>query len=139
VRISALLTERNDLPDLHAMQRLFEIVKPRSPWPQALHDKFDPDRPFRAFGSAVRWAMNIGRAPQPSSKHDLSYWHDCCRNWLRARNCIASDLDANVLVLACLATGVSYSWVMAESEPFGSWALPSMAVRLLRLMHGGES
>jgi hypothetical protein len=122
------------LPDLKQMQRLFSIVRPRSPWPSALADRFDPDRPFRAFGSAFRWAANMRRIPQPDSKRALSYWCDGCRLWLRERNCVASDLDANALVLAILAQGdVGYTpadpgrgwvWELALHEHVGRRADP---------------
>jgi hypothetical protein len=49
-------------------------------------------------------------AGAPNGKVALSFWADACRLWLRARNCVASDLDANALVLACLAAGdVAYT------------------------------
>jgi hypothetical protein len=119
VRILQLNDERSDgLPNLKEMQRLFAIVKPHSPWPSALADRFDPDRPFRAFGSAFRWAANMRRIPQPDSKRALSYWADGCRLWLRERNCVASDLDANALVLAILAQGdVAYT----PADPTRGW------------------
>jgi hypothetical protein len=120
------------LPDLKQTQRLFSIVKPHSPWPSALADRFDSDRPFRAFGSAFRWAANMRRVPQPDSKRALSYWCDGCRLWLRERNCVASDLDANALVLAILAQGdVAYTsadpqmgwvWELALNEYVGGRA-----------------
>jgi hypothetical protein len=106
VRVVPLLTERTEgMPDLTQMIKLFQSVKPHSPWPQTLVNKFDEQRPFRAFASAFRWVQNAGRTPQPNSKVALSYWTDTCRLWLRARNCVGSDLDANALVLACLAAG----------------------------------
>jgi hypothetical protein len=119
VRIVQLNNEiTSGLPDLKQMQRLFSIVKPHSPWPSALADRFDPDRPFRAFGSAFRWAANMRRIPQPDSKRALSYWCDGCRLWLRERNCVASDLDANALVLAILAQGdVKYT----QADPQMGW------------------
>jgi hypothetical protein len=97
------LTERADGPDLKQMQKLFDIVRPLAPWP--LNNKYDEQRPFRGFASAFRWVQNVGRTPQPNGKVALSFWVDTCRLWLRARNCVASDLDANALVLACLASG----------------------------------
>jgi hypothetical protein len=106
VRVVPILTERQDsLPDLKQMQRLFSTVKVHSPWPQTLVNRFDENKPFRAFGSAFRWLQNVGRAPQPNGKVALSYWTDTCRLWLRARNCVGSDLDANSLVLAAFACG----------------------------------
>jgi hypothetical protein len=129
------------LPDLKQMQRLFGIIKPRSPWPSALADRFDPDRPFRAFGSAFRWAANMRRIPQLDSKRALSYWCDGCRLWLRERNCVASDLDANALVLAILAQGdVSYTpansslgcvWELALHNDVGRKADPDAWKRVL--------
>jgi hypothetical protein len=119
VRIMQVLDERTDnLPDLKQMSRLFSIVKPHSPWPQTLINKFDEQKPFRAFASAFRWVQNVGRTERPNPKFALSYWTDTCRMWLRARNCVGSDLDANGLVLACLASG---------DVPYAS-ANPSMGV-----------
>jgi hypothetical protein len=52
----------------------------------------------------------VGRTERPNGKVALSYWLDTCWMWLRARNCVASDLDASALVLACYAAGdVVYS------------------------------
>jgi hypothetical protein len=119
VRVLQLNNEiTSGLPDLKQMQRLFSIVKPHSPWPSALADRFDSDRPFRAFGSAFRWAANMRRIPQPDSKRALSYWCDGCRLWLRDRNCVASDLDANALVLSILAQG---DVVYTPADPARGW------------------
>jgi hypothetical protein len=118
VRITAVLDERGGLPALEEMTRLFAIVKPFSPWPQALVCKFDEERPFRAFASAFRWVQNVGRTERPNGKVALSYWADTCRLWLRARNCVASDLDANSLVLACLAAG---DVVYTPADPTRGW------------------
>jgi hypothetical protein len=93
------------LPDLKQTEKLFAIVKPHSPWPQTLHDKFDEFRPLRAFSSAFRWVQNVGRTERPNGKFALNFWCDTCRLWLRSRNSVGSDLDANALVLACLAAG----------------------------------
>jgi hypothetical protein len=74
VRVVELLPERTDsLPTLREMERLFTIVKQHSPWPQALNDRFDEHRPFRAFSSAFRWLQNVGRAERPNGKVALSY------------------------------------------------------------------
>jgi hypothetical protein len=105
VRVLQVLDERTDLPNLKEMQRLFSIVKPHSPWPQALVDKYDENRPFRAFSMAFRWVQNMGRTKRPNGKVALSYWLDTCWMWLRARNCVASDVDANALILAVYAAG----------------------------------
>lgn len=104
VRVLHVLDERSDLPDLKQMQKLFAVVKPHSR-PQALNDKFDPDRPFRAFSSTFRWLQNMGRTERPNGKVALSFWLDTCRTWLRARNCMTGDLDVNALVLAVFAAG----------------------------------
>jgi hypothetical protein len=119
VRIIELLHERNDgMPTLREMERLFTIVKPHSPWPQALNDRFDEHRPFRAFSSAFRWAMNVGRTERPNGKVALSFWADTCRLWLRSRNSVGSDLDANGLVLAVLACGdIAYT----PADPVRGW------------------
>jgi hypothetical protein len=111
VRVVPLLHECVDgMPSLREMERLFTIVKQHSPWPQALNDRFDEHRPFRAFSSAFRWVQNVGRAERPNGKVALSFWADTCRLWLRSRNSVGSDLDANALVLACLAAGdVAYT------------------------------
>jgi hypothetical protein len=105
VRILQLLDERRDLPSLKEMERLHARVKPLSPWPMALTDRYDEHRPFRGFSSAFRWLQNVGRTPQSNGKVALSFWADCCRIWLRARNCVGSDVDANALILAVLAAG----------------------------------
>jgi hypothetical protein len=142
VRIVQINDERTDgLPNLKEMQKLFSIVRPHSPWPSALADRFDEERPFRAFGSAFRWAANMRRIPQPDSKRALSYWCDGCRLWLRERNCVASDLDANALVLAVLAQGdVAYTasnpqmgwvWELGLHEHTGRRAAPDSWRRVL--------
>jgi hypothetical protein len=119
VRIVQLNNEiTSGLPDLKQMQRLFSIVKPHSPWPQALNDKYDPDRPFRAFSSAFRWLQNVGRTERPNGKVALSFWADTCRLWLRARNSVGSDLDANGIVLAVLACG---DIVYTPADPTRGW------------------
>ena len=123
VRIVPILTERQDnLPDLKQMQRLFTIVKPHSPWPQALVNRFDEHKPFRAFASTFRWLQNVGRTAQPNSKVALSFWADTCRMWLRARNCVASDLDANALILAVYASG-DVAYVRANGALGHVWEL----------------
>jgi hypothetical protein len=105
VRVVPLLIERNDMPTLREMEKLYSAVKALSPWPQTLVDRFDDSRPFRGFASCFRWLANMPRADRPNGKVALSYWMDVCRGWLRARNSVASDLDANALVLAVLASG----------------------------------
>jgi hypothetical protein len=142
VSVTAVLDERSDLPDLKQMQKLFAIVKPLSPWPSALHDRFDEHRPFRAFSSTLRWMMNVPRADRPNGKVALSYWLDVARGWLRARNSVASDLDANALILAVLASGdVAYCpanhqlgavWELGLVEFGGRPASPDGWKRILR-------
>jgi hypothetical protein len=105
LRIVPVLDERFDLPNLKEMERLFAAVRNLSPWPQTLVDRFDDNRPFRGFSSAFRWLANVPRTDRPNGKVALSYWMDVCRGWLRARNSVASDLDANALILAVLASG----------------------------------
>jgi hypothetical protein len=106
VRILHVLNERTDgMPDLRQTEKLFSIVKPLSPWRQALHDKFDEHRPFRAFSSCFRWLANVPRTDRPNGRVALSYWNDTCRTWLRARNSVASDLDLNAMILAVFAAG----------------------------------
>jgi hypothetical protein len=118
VRIVEVLNERSDLPDLKQMTRLFNIVKQHSPWPQTLVDRFDETRPFRAFCAAFRWVMNTQRLDRPNGRVALSYWADTCRMWLRARNSVGSDVDANSIILACLAAGdVAYS----PADPTRGW------------------
>jgi hypothetical protein len=68
VRILQVLDERSDLPNLREMERLYAAVRNLSPWPQALVDKFDENRPFRAFSSTFRWLLNKPRADQPNPK-----------------------------------------------------------------------
>jgi hypothetical protein len=131
VRISTLLTERTDLPNLKEMERLFEIVKRHAPWPQAMRGRFsDEGQPFRSFCSAFRWIMNKGRVEHPNNKIDLSYWIDEARVWLRSRNSLASDLDANGLVLAALACG-DVAYVVGDGRLGTVWEL-SLA------QHGGR-
>jgi hypothetical protein len=105
VRIIEILSERGDGPNLKEMERLYAKVKPLSPWPSALTDKYDEHRPFRGFSSAFRWVMNMGRLDRPNGKVALGYFLDGCRDWLRARNSVGSDLDANGLILAVYAAG----------------------------------
>lgn len=106
VSITAVNAERvSGMPDLKQVQRLFNVVRPLSPWPQALNDRFDEHRPFRSFSSSFRWVMNMPRTERPNGKVALSYWIDVCRTWLRVRNSVASDVDTNGLVLACFAAG----------------------------------
>jgi hypothetical protein len=112
VRVVELLPERTDsLPTLREMERLFTIVKQHSPWPQALYDRFDEHRPFRAFSSAFRWLQNVGRAERPNGKVALSYWADTCRMWLRARNSIGERDRARMprMRRCCVHAGGPYS------------------------------
>ena len=105
VRIVPLLAEPSSLPNLKEMEKLFNCVKSLSPWPEALHDRYDETRPLRGFGSAFRWVQSMPRSDRPNGKVALSFWTDCCKNWLRDRNCMTSDLSVNGLVLACFAAG----------------------------------
>jgi hypothetical protein len=119
VRIVPLLHERTDgMPTLKEMERLFTIVKSHSPWPQALNDRFDEHRPFRAFSSAFRWLQNVGRTERPNGRVALSFWADTCRLWLRARNSVGSDLDGNALILAVFASG---DIVYTPADPARGW------------------
>lgn len=146
VRITAVLEERGDLPNLREMEKLFTSVKALSPWPSALVDRFDEHRPFRAFSATFRWLANKGRTEFPNPKFALNYWLDDCRAWLRARNCVASDVDANALILATYAQGdVRYVpangmlgnvWELALAEHVGRKASPD-AWRVV--MAGGAS
>jgi hypothetical protein len=54
VRIVEVLDERRDLPSLREMLKLFAIVKPRSPWPQAtISDRrSDVNRPSIGWNGA---------------------------------------------------------------------------------------
>jgi hypothetical protein len=106
VRIGPVLAERVDgMPDLREMERLYAAVRNLSPWPQALVDRYDDGRPFRAFSVSFRWLMNVPRADRPNGKVALSYWLETCRAWLRARNAMTADLNANALILATFAVG----------------------------------
>jgi hypothetical protein len=145
VRIVPLLTERSDLPTLREMEKLYSAVKALSPWPSALTDRFDDSRPFRGFTSAFRWLANVPRTDRPNGKVALSYWMDVCRGWLRARNSVASDLDANALILAVLASDVAYCpanpqlgvvWELGLVEFGGKPASPDAWRRILT---GGAS
>jgi hypothetical protein len=103
VTISQVITETTIGPSLQEARKLFTIVKPLAPW--KLDDRYDEDRPFRAFCAALRWAQNVGRADEPNSKVALSFWLDHARNWLRARNAVGGEIDANVLIMAVMASG----------------------------------
>ena len=105
VRVITLLPEPSDLPNLREMEKLYAAVRGLSPWPEALVDRYDDGRPFRGFSSALRWVQSMPRAERPNGRVAMSYWIDCCKNWLRDRNCMASDLSVNGLVLACFAAG----------------------------------
>jgi hypothetical protein len=142
VRIVPVLDETRVLPDLKQMQKLFGIVRNLSPWPQALVDRFDEERPFRAFSSCFRWLSNKGRAEFPNPRFALGFWLDDCRAWLRARNSVASDLDANALILATYASGdiayvpanptLGHTWELALGEHAGRRASPDAWKRVLQ-------
>jgi hypothetical protein len=105
-RVVEVNTERTEgMPSLREMERLYAAVRNLSPWPQALVDRYDDGRPFRAFSSAFRWLMNVPRADRPNGRVALSYWIDVAQGWLRARNSVGSDLNANALILGCFAIG----------------------------------
>jgi hypothetical protein len=101
--VRELLTERSDGPSLQEARKLFQIVRPFAPHPLA--DKYDEDRPFRSFCAAFRWISNVGRQDMPDSRRALTYWLDSCRNWLRQRNAIGSEIDVNAIITATLASG----------------------------------
>jgi hypothetical protein len=105
VSVTAVLNERTDLPNLRELEKLYAAVRHLSPWPEALHDRYDDGRPFRGFSSAFRWVQNMPRADRPNGRVALSYWQDVASHWLRARNAMTSDPGVNSLVLACLAAG----------------------------------
>jgi hypothetical protein len=101
--VRELLTERSDGPSLVEARKLFQIVKPYAPWPLA--DRYDEDRPFRAFSAAFRWVQNTGRQDTPNSKVNLSFWLDSARQWLRQRNAVGGEVDANSIIMAVMASG----------------------------------
>jgi hypothetical protein len=105
VRIVPILSEPPSLPSLKETERLFAAVKALSPWPEALNDKYDPDRPSRGFSVAFRWVQSVPRSDRPNGKVALSFWMDCCKNWLRDRGSMTGDLSANSLLLAVFAAG----------------------------------
>ena len=105
VRVVPLLVERSDMPSLKEMERLYAAVKSLSPWPSALVDRYDESRPFRGFSSAFRWVMNMPRADRPNGKVALSFWNDCCKNWLHDRGSMTGDLSANAILLSIFAAG----------------------------------
>jgi hypothetical protein len=106
VRVLQLNNEiTSGMPNLRGMERLYAAVRNLSPWPEALRDRYDDGRPFRAFSSCFRWIMNVPRADRPNGKVALSYWIDVCQTWLRARNSVGSDLNVNALILATFAVG----------------------------------
>jgi hypothetical protein len=134
------------MPTLREMEKLYGVVRNLSPWPQALVDKFDENRPFRAFSSTFRWLQNVGRVERPNGKVTLSYFLDAARHWLRARNCVASDLDANALILAVYAAG-DVVYVPANATLGNVWELglveyggkPAAPDAWRRVMEGGAS
>jgi hypothetical protein len=146
-RVTELLEERTtDLPNLKEMQRLYAAVKHKSPWPQALNGRHDENRPFRAFSSCFRWLQNIGRLEQPNKKVSLAYWCDACRLWLRARNCVGSDVDANALILAVYAAG-DVPYLLPDDRLGNVWELglaqyggkPASAAAWRRVMQVGST
>jgi hypothetical protein len=60
VRITAVLDERTDLPNLKEMQKLFSIVRHRVP-EQKTHD---PHRPFRGFCAASDTSAIAAASPR---------------------------------------------------------------------------
>jgi hypothetical protein len=141
VSVVSIFDERTDgMPTLKELQRLFEIVRPRAPWP--LNDKYDESKPFRGFCSSFRWLANKGRIEQPNPKFALSFWLDNCRTWLRDRNSMAGDVDANSLILATYASGdikflpanpvLGHLWEIGISEYSGRPASPDSWKRILR-------
>jgi hypothetical protein len=129
VSVTVVLDERGDGPSLKEMEKLFAVVKALAPWPEALRDRYDDSRPFRAFSSCFRWLANKGRTEFPNPKFALGFWLDDARAWLRARNSVASDLDANALILAVYAQGdigfcparpeLGHTWELALAEHAG--------------------
>jgi hypothetical protein len=140
VRIVPILDERSDLPNLTEMQKLFAAVKDRAPWP--LDTRYDPDKPFRGFSACFRWVANKDRVEFPNPRFALGFWLDSCRAWLRARNSVATDVDATALILATYASGdVAYcpangarghTWELALAEHVGRKVSPDAWRRILR-------
>jgi hypothetical protein len=139
-RVVPLLTERTDgLPSLKEMTRLYEIVKHLAPWP--LDVRYDADRPLRGFISCFRWLANKNRMPQPNPKFALSFWADDCKNWLRDRSSMVSDISTTTLVLAVYAAGdicytpansaLGHTWEIGVSEHAGRPADPTAWRRVL--------
>jgi hypothetical protein len=134
------------MPNLRELEKLYSIVRNLSPWPSALTDKFDENRPFRGFSSAFRWVMNVPRADRPNGKVALSYWLDVARGFLRARNSVASDLDANGLILACYACG-DVKYCKADPQLGVTWEIglleyggkPADPTAWRRVLTGGAS
>jgi hypothetical protein len=134
------------MPTLREMEKLYGVVRNLSPWPSALTDKFDENRPFRGFSSAFRWVMNVPRADRPNGKVALSYWLDVARGFLRARNSVASDLDVNGLILACYACG-DVKYCPADSQLGVTWEIglvefggkPASPDAWRRVLTGGAS
>jgi hypothetical protein len=140
-RVSLVLTERVEgLPSLKELRQLYDTVKHLAPWP--LNNKYDEHRPFRGFCSCFRWLANKGRIEQPNPKFALSFWLDNCRTWLRDRNSMAGDVDANSLILATYASGdikflpanpvLGHLWEIGISEYSGRPASPDSWKRILR-------
>lgn len=103
VRVLHVLDERTDLPNLKEMERLYGAVKHLAPW--QFDTRYDYDKPFRGFTASYRWLANKGRTKFSNPKFALSFWLDNCKTWLRARNSVASDVDASMLILATYASG----------------------------------
>jgi hypothetical protein len=121
-RVVALNNELTaGMPDLRQTEKLFNIVRPHSPWPQALVNKWDETKPLRGFSVALRWILNMQRTERPNGRVALSYYSDVCRTWLRKRNSVA-DHDVNSIVLAAFACG-DVSYVVGDGQVGTVWEL----------------
>jgi hypothetical protein len=144
VRITAVLDERPDGPNLKELEGLYAAVKHLAPWPLA--DKYDDRKPFRGFCSCFRWLANKGRIEQPNPKFALGFWLDNCKTWLRDRNVMTGDASANELIMAAFAAGdVKYVpanpalgtvWEISLSEHGGR---PASLDGWRRILRGGAS
>jgi hypothetical protein len=146
-RVVPILAERTDgMPSLKELERLYAAVRNLSPWPEALVDRYDDGRPFRAFSVSFRWLMNVPRSDRPNGKVALSYWLDTCRTWLRARNAMTSDLNVNALILACYACG-DVAYCPADPQLGVTWEIgileyggrPADPAAWRRILTGGAS
>ena len=144
-RVIPLLPERTDsMPTLKELTRLYEIVKHLAPWP--LDVRYDADRPLRGFISCFRWLANKNRTSQPNPKFALSFWADDCKNWLRDRNSMVSDISTTTLVLATFAAGdvgycpgnsaLGHTWELALAEHAGR---PADSAAWRRILSGGAA